>query len=113
MYASDFDSFDKNYYLYQHPLTTQPARTIVWDCDATWGNQWTGLPENPLTALWGSMFQVGLPFLFIVAGDGFSQAIFTVPEYIQSYILNQKCLLETGILSNVSIKARGNYLYGK
>jgi spore coat protein CotH len=44
VYISDIDAYDKNYYLYANPLTSQPARTIAWDCDASWGNSWTGYP---------------------------------------------------------------------
>jgi hypothetical protein len=46
IYISDFDAYDKNYFLYVQPLTSMPARAITWDCDSSWGNTWTGYPER-------------------------------------------------------------------
>jgi hypothetical protein len=46
------------------------------------------------------------PFTFLWAGDGFSSKIFSIPEYVQSYLTNLKCLIVNGPLKNTSYIAR-------
>eukprot|EP01127_Copromyxa_protea_P014723 TRINITY_DN4151_c0_g1_i1.p1 TRINITY_DN4151_c0_g1~~TRINITY_DN4151_c0_g1_i1.p1 ORF type:complete len:1391 (-),score=272.57 TRINITY_DN4151_c0_g1_i1:47-3814(-) len=97
IYASDWDGFDKNYYIYHDLDTPTPFRAISWDMDATWGNTWTGEPKTPTTRLWGTSY----------SDEGLSSRMFSIPEYLQSYLQHFKCLISPGgALSNDVLIAR-------
>jgi len=92
VYSNDFDGFDKNYYLYHDLSHSFPFRVILWDSDASWGHTWTGYPEAMTSELWHS--------------DGMSTRLFSISEYVESYLSNFKCLINSGLLSTSQLYKR-------
>ena len=77
-FADNKDTYTKNYLLF-HDRTASfgapnhPFRLIAWDADATWGNNWDGVPLEPDAGIWHGT-------------DGFSPRLFAVPTWKTAYI---------------------------
>eukprot|EP01125_Pyxidicula_operculata_P020404 TRINITY_DN7526_c0_g2_i1.p1 TRINITY_DN7526_c0_g2~~TRINITY_DN7526_c0_g2_i1.p1 ORF type:complete len:906 (-),score=245.88 TRINITY_DN7526_c0_g2_i1:28-2604(-) len=97
-YASDYDAFCKNYYLYGDPTDPrQPMVPISWDSDATWGNNWDGQPKADQSKIYGAFNPDGT--------DNLSWKLFGISEYMDTYLLGWREFLKPGNLGDPAVLA--------